>query len=465
MKKIQYLLLSMISCLLLFSGCKDKPQQDSAGNDSEQSSLPYPEWVKNAVIYEVNVRQYSPEGTFKAFDQHLDRLKDLGVDILWFMPIHPIGEKNRKGTLGSYYAVKNYKEVNPEFGTAEDFRETVKKAHDMGFKVLIDWVANHTSPDNPWVTSHSEWYQKDSLGNIIVPYDWTDTAQLDYTNDSLREAMIDAMKYWIQEFDIDGFRCDMAGLVPVDFWEKAREELDAIKPVFMLAEDEEKNELADKAFDGNYGWEMHHIFADIYKGEKNATDIVSVIQKYDSIFPANSMKLNFITNHDENSWNGTIEEKFGAGEKAFALLSYTIPGMPLIYSGQEANVKKRIEFFEKDPISWEDTSLYSFYKELNRLKHTNEALFNPPYGGAFIPVENSLPQQVISFERKGNSESIYSIINLSNKEVSPTLKEMTEGEYTMLISSQSTDNVVAEQNKEVQVTLEPWGYRVMKSKK
>lgn len=465
MKKKQFVQIFLLSLVVLFSACKGKTQQSESGNGELQSeallpSLPYPEWAKNAVIYEVNIRQYSQEGTFKAFDEQLPRLKELGVDILWFMPIHPIGEKARKGTLGSYYAVRDYKAVNPEFGTAADFKETVKKAHELGFKVLIDWVANHTSPDNAWAIEHSDWYQKDSLGNIIAPFDWTDTAQLDYSNKDLRAAMIDAMKYWVSEFDIDGFRCDVAGMVPVDFWEAAREELDAIKPVFMLAEDEEKNELAEKAFDANYGWEMHHVFSEIYKGKKVASDITVAQLKYDSIFPKDAMKMNFITNHDENTWNGTIQEKFGKGEKAFAILTYTLPGMPLIYSGQEANVKKRIEFFEKDPISWADTTLVGFYKELNAIKHVTEALSNPPYGGEFVPIENTLPKQVLSFERKGEKETVLVLANLSAKPTSFTIAdEAVAGTYQNIISSKDVDTTLGKDSK---IELEPWGYRVWK---
>ncbi|MDR2475942.1 MAG: alpha-amylase [Bacteroidales bacterium] len=455
MKKLSSWMLALTFVLAL-SSCSNK--QSGNASVSTFDSLPYPDWVKNAVIYEVNVRQYTHEGTFKAFNRSLPRLKELGADILWFMPIYPIGEKDRKGSLGSYYAIRDYKDVNPEFGTKADFLETVKKAHELGFKVIIDWVANHTATDNVWVTQHPDWYVTDSLGNIVSPFDWTDTYQLNYANPDLINAMIDAMKYWITEFDVDGFRCDVAGLVPVTFWEKARKELDAVKPVFMLAEDEEKNELTENAFDANYGWELHHTFAAIYKGEKNASDIVALLQKQDSIFPKNSVKMNFLTNHDENSWNGTVDEKFGTSDKVFAALIYTLPGVPLIYSGQEANCKKRIAFFERDPISWNDTSLFHFYKDLNFLKHANEALFNPPYGGEFAVVANDCPEHILSFVRKGASDIIV-IANLSASPVSFTVIDDTAlGMYQNLSSSQVSDKITL--GKDTPLTLEPWGYRI-----
>ena len=334
MKKLTKIIF-MLSCLpFLFAACKQKPMDVKAN---------YPDWAKNAVIYEVNTRQYTPEGTFKAFETSLPRLKDLGVDILWFMPIHPIGIKDRKipegmkESLGSYYSVKDYKGVNPEFGTQADFKSLVDKAHEMGFKVIIDWVANNSSRDNAWITEHPDWYMHDSTGKILAPFDWTDVAKLNYSNKEMRAAMIDAMKYWVVNCNIDGFRCDVAGEVPRDFWEDARKEIETIKPMLMLAENEDKPELCIKAFDANYGWAMcNGTFVRVSNGKDSVEAIIKTQQKIDSTFPANAMKMNFITNHDENSWNGTAQEKFGSGVNAFAVLTYTLPGIPLIYSGQEA---------------------------------------------------------------------------------------------------------------------------------
>lgn len=276
--------------------------------------------------------------------------EDLGVDILWFMPIHPIGELNRKGSLGSYYSVRDYKAVNPEFGTMEDFKNLVNKAHELGFKVILDWVANHTSFDHQWATDHPEWYTRDEKGNIVSPFDWTDVADLKYDNNpALWDAMIDALKFWVVEANIDGYRCDVAGMVPVAFWEKARTELDAVKPVFMLAEDEGQRDLMKKAFDANYGWEFHHIMNNIAKGEKNAADVWAYFAKEDTLFAPTSFRMMMTSNHDENSWNGTEFERMGDGAKAFAVMAYTIPGFPMMYNGQEVALNKRLLFFEKIP--------------------------------------------------------------------------------------------------------------------
>ncbi|MCD4697158.1 MAG: alpha-amylase, partial [Bacteroidales bacterium] len=346
----------VVAILFIAGSCKQQAKKTEHVSGKETSNIASaPEWSKNANIYEVNIRQYTPEGTFKAFESHLPRLKNMGVNILWFMPIHPIGEKNRKGSLGSYYAVKDYKAVNPEFGTLKDFKSLVKTAHDMGFKVILDWVANHTSWDNQWIYDHPEWYSKDSLGQMIAPFDWTDVADLNYDSKPLWDAMIDALKFWVTEADIDGYRCDVAGMVPTEFWERARKELDEIKPVFMLAEAEQADHHKS-AFDMSYAWELHHIFNEIAKGKKTGDDLENYFVKNDSVYPSSAFRMTFITNHDENSWNGTVMERMGKTGLTFAMLSYTLPGMPLIYSGQEVGLNKRLEFFEKDKINWDYSS-------------------------------------------------------------------------------------------------------------
>jgi len=454
--------LFMLCCIsFLFTACKTK---QAATNVKAN----YPEWAKNAVIYEVNVRQYTPEGTFSAFEAHLPRLKELGVDILWFMPINPIGVKDRKipagskTSLGSYYSVKDYKGINPEFGNEEDFKKLVAKAHEMGFKVIIDWVANHSSRDNAWITEHPDWYVKDSTGKILAPFDWTDVAKLNYANMDMRAAMIDAMKYWVTSCDIDGFRCDVAGEVPVDFWENARVELEKIKPMFMLAENDDKPELCKKAFDANYGWAMcNGTFVKVAKGQDSVKMIIRTQQKIDSTFPANAIKMNFITNHDENSWNGTASEKFGTGENAFAVLTYTLPGMPLIYSGQEAGLNKRLRFFTKDTIDWKVADFSPFYKTLNALKHGNEALYNPPFGGTFIPIENTAPKQVLSFMREGGNSRVLVILNLSPVKVTFNLKNSkVDNDYRDVFTK--ADFTLNSSN--LNLTLQPWGFWVLEKK-
>ncbi len=451
----------MLLCIsILFNGCKTKP----VASDIKAN---YPDWAKNAVIYEVNVRQYTPEGTFKAFEVNLPRLKELGVDILWFMPINPIGIVDRKipegskTSLGSYYSVKDYKGVNPEFGSEADFKELVSKAHEMGFKVLIDWVANHSSRDNAWITEHPEWYVYDSTGKILAPFDWTDVAKLNYADTNMRSAMIDAMKYWVINCDIDGFRCDVAGEVPVDFWEKARVELENIKPMFMLAENEDHPELLKKAFDANYGWGMcNDVFVKVAKGIDSVNRITRQVIKVDSILPKNAMQMNFITNHDENSWNGTAQEKFGAGENAFAVLTYTLPGIPLIYSGQEAGLNKRLRFFTKDTIDWTKADFSPFYKTLDALKHSNEALWNPPYGGTFEKIKNTEPAKVLSFMRVKGDAKVLVILNLSATPVSVAVKgDIVNGDYKDVFAGSETKVI-----KKEPMNIEAWGYKVMEVK-
>lgn len=416
-------ILFLSAVVIAFTACKPKTEKPTDVEETP-TAIAAPEWSKSANIYEVNLRQYTPEGTIKAFEQHLPRLKDMGVDVLWLMPIHPIGEKNRKGGMGSYYSVKDYKAVGADYGTMEDFKAFVKKAHDMDMKVIIDWVANHTAWDNPWITEHPEWYTKDSTGNIVTPWDWTDVAQLNYNNMEMRQAMIDALKFWVKEADIDGYRCDVAFLVPTEFWIDARKQLDEIKPVFMLAEAEDIGEKGvenalfyDSAFDANYAWEFHHIMNEIAKGNKKAADLDTFWQKEQTRLPERTFRMAFTSNHDENSWNGTEFERMGEGYKAFAILAATYPkNMFLLYSGQEVGLKKRMAFFEKDTISWGDTTLYGFYRNVMHIKKNNEALWNGNNGGTFEKLawtgDNT---NVYAFKRVKGTNEVTVILNLSGK--------------------------------------------------
>ncbi len=446
------LLLAIAAIALLSYSCKPKNQADT-NEPKEKCTVKHEDWTRNAVIYEVNVRQYTKEGTFAAFEQHLPRLKELGVDVLWFMPIHPISEKNRKGTLGSYYAVKNYKEVNPEFGTKEDFKRVVDKAHEMGFKVILDWVANHTGGDNVWLTEHPDWYVKDEAGNPKSPYDWTDTYELNYDNQEMRAAMTDALRYWITDFGIDGYRCDMAHEVPTDFWNSVRPALDSIKPVFMLAESEEYD-LLDHAFDANYSWELMHMMADIYKGEKSADDIAAYLQKLDTIKCLDGFKMNFLTNHDENSWNGTEFERYGKAVETFAVLTYTLNGMPMIYTGQEVGLKKRLSFFEKDMVpSWNANATTTFYKKLNELKHTHPALRAGEMGGEFRRYSTNYGKELLIFSREKAGKEIMVMLNLSDKNLTYASNDaLGRDNYTDYFTGKLVGNLPK--------TLKAWEYRV-----
>ena len=397
-------------------------------------------WSLNANIYEVNIRQYTPQGTFKAFQQHLARLQKMGVNILWLMPINPIGKKNRKGSLGSYYAVQNYEAVNPNFGTLDDLKSLVKEAHQRGMHVILDWVANHTSWDNVWVKEHPDWYKKDKNGNFVSPYDWTDVISLNYNNKDLRKTMINAMIYWVKNAGIDGFRCDVAGLVPVDFWNKARTTLDNIKPVFMLAEDEDSVALVKYAFDMNYTWKMLHLMNDIAKGKKKAADIWTYLKWNDETFSPDVYRMYFTSNHDENSWNGSALERLGDAFKVFTVFDYTIPGMPLIYNGQEAGNDKRLRFFEKDTINWDKLPYAPFYTKLNHLKKENPVLENGKAGGKLIPLSKGINDNIFAFYREKEGKQLVVILNLSDKPQEFTLNnEHIKGKYHNIFDNHDID--------------------------
>ena len=385
-------------------------------------------WANGANIYEVNIRQYTPEGTFNAFAHHLPRLRDMGVDILWLMPITPISIKGRLGSLGSYYACSSYTKINPEFGTLDDIKSLILKAHALGFKLIIDWVANHTGWDHEWTIEHPEWFVKDQQGNFTDPNGWADVIDLDYTNYKMRNALIDAMRYWINECNIDGFRCDMAHLVPLEFWSAARQACETIKPLFWLAE----CDVADyhQVFDVSYAWNWMHISEKLMKGHVAVHDVWNVLHEY-SKYPTVAQKLFFTSNHDENSWNGTEYEKYGNAAKAMAVFTNTWSGMPLIYSGQELPNYKRLEFFNKDVIEWKDQiALHEFYKTLFAL-HKTKAIAE---GAIFIlPSEK---EGVMAFLRKYEAEVVLVLLNLSShdKVQLNVYHEWLKGSFTNVFS-------------------------------
>ncbi len=383
------------------------------------------DWSRSANIYEVNIRQYTKEGTLNAFAAHLPRLRKMGVDILWIMPIQPIGAKNRKGSLGSYYAVQNYTAVNPEFGTLDDFKRLVKQAHGLGMHVILDWVANHTAWDNPWATEHSDWYLKNDKGEIFPvtytdggePEYWTDVIGLDWKQPGLWKGMGDAMAFWVRETDIDGFRCDVAAKVPTPFWNQARAELDKIKPVFMLAE-ASKADLHEQAFDMTYGWDSLEVFKNIAKGKADAGALKQLVAAPG--FPRDAYRMRFTNNHDVDSWQGSDAELYGPAYKAMAVLATTLPGMPLIYGGQESGLDKRLEFFEKDPVQWKKYENAGFYAKLLKLKKDNPALWNGQYGGD-VQVREAGNDKVFAFTRQLGKNRVDVVVNVSGDKQSYTL--------------------------------------------
>ena len=333
------------------------PSEPVAGNSpwapQSKVTITHPEWSKDAVLYQINTRQFTPEGTFKAAQKELPRLKTLGVDILWLMPIHPIGKENRKGTLGSPYSVQNYYAVNPEFGTEADFKAFIDAAHAQGFHVILDLVANHTAWDNALAKQHPDWYENtwDGKKRPTPWWDWSDIIDLDWSKPGVREHVGGAMEKWVREFGVDGFRADVAGYIPLDFWETMRTRLDAIRPVFMLGEVQQTaHHFA--AFDATYAWDWHNSAKRIAKGEADPTAFYGYYAENESLWPREAMRMTYIENHDSNAWEGTMRENYGVNLVPMTVLSFTGEGIPLIYNGMEACNMKRLEFFEKDPIDW-----------------------------------------------------------------------------------------------------------------
>ena len=452
-------LLTLATAAIIGASCNQKTEETV---EMEVIESRLPEWAKSANIYEVNVRQYTPEGTLTAFEANLPRLREMGVDILWFMPIQPVGVLNRKGELGSYYSISNYTAVNPEFGTMEDFVRVVNKAHELGMRVVLDWVANHTAFDHVWVTEHPDFYTADSAGNRPVvaidgdgkPTDWTDVADLDYSNPEMRKAMIEDMRFWLTNANIDGFRCDVAGFVPVDFWDDAVPSLKETNPdIFMLAEWENPDYL--KAFNMEYGWSMHHDMNQVAQGKKSPEVFNEYLAKIDSLYSTDDCHMLFIDNHDENSWNGTVEERMGpAAEPMFVLATTFQNGMPLIYGGQEAGLDHRLRFFAKDTIDWTVADHSAFYTEMLKLKHDNHALWNGNYGGKMTIIPTEHPDKIYAFYREKNGNRVVVFLNFSAEKIAvhPNL-EAISGNYTM-------KGVEVGLAKETEITLDPWGYAV-----
>ena len=455
--KIIFLFLVAAVVVLSCNQSRDKAQTNTAGG-ADTTKLQQAKWWESANIYEVNLRQYTSEGTIKAFAKHLPRLKAMGVEILWFMPITPIGIEGRKENekqMGSYYAVRNYTAFGEEYGTMNDWKAFVKEAHERGFKVITDWVANHSAPDNPWVKSHPQFYAKDSAGNMIAPFDWTDVRKLDYSNKELRDTMINAMKFWLNETGIDGFRCDVAAEVPLDFWKDCITQLKAIRPdIFMLAE-ADKPELHTAGFDVTYAWQAMHAMKELYSGKYKLAQFDSVLQQNIKDFPAGAARMFFTTNHDENSWNGTEFEKFGNAAKAFAVLSSTYAqSIPLMYSGQELPNKKRLKFFVKDTIPW--TGKYEmepFYKTILNLRKTNPAFH---YDASYKRLASAKDDVVYAYMREKEGKKGVVIFNFSNSGQKFTINDnsISGNPYNVFL------NVNEAVNDKHEFSIEPWGYIV-----
>lgn len=419
--------------------------------------IKHPEWSKNAAIYQINTRQFTPEGTFRAAEAHLPRLKALGVGILWLMPIHPIGEANRKGTLGSPYSVKDYYGVNPEFGSLDDLKRFVATAHELGLAVILDWVANHSAWDCDLVAEHPEWYARDWKGDFRPTpwWDWPDVIDFDYDQEGIRRYMTEAMKYWVREADIDGYRCDVAGFVPTDFWNNVRRELDAIKPVFMLAEWEARD-LHAEAFDMTYAWQWNDIVHRVAIGDLNVENLHVYYSWNEKAYPRDIMRMLFVSNHDKNAWEGTEFEQFGDALEAAVVLSVISEGMPLVYNGQEAGNPQRLAFFERQPIAWREHSQGELYRKLFALKRENTALWNAAWGARMIHVPNSDLKRVFSFVRRNERDGVFAAFNFSPEPLAVTFTDaLHHGAYTDFFSGRSVQF-----NDASRLELDRWGYRV-----
>ena len=400
------------------------------GACSKKTEQYHPEWTYGSVVYEVNVRQFSPEGTFRGVEAQLPRLKDLGVDILWLMPMYEIGTQERKGTLGSYYAISDYTKVNPEFGTMEDFEQLLRAAHAMGFKVILDWVANQTAPDHVWMKEMpADFYERDAAGNAIWEYDWTDTRSLNYENRDVWAAQDKAMRFWLEK-GVDGFRCDAAGEVPADFWYGILPQLNKDYPDIYLLAEAERDNLADPVttFDANYAWELHHLLNGLAQGSKTVQDLKDYVSRDAARFPKEAFRLTFTSNHDENSWSGTEFERQGAAANACAVLCFTLPGsQPLIYTGQEIGLNRRLAFFEKDPITdWSPNEYTTFWKTLVDLKHNNPALQAGERGGDIVWWD--APEGWVAFHREVKDNMVIVIANFGQAQPQEAVSAASEGD-------------------------------------
>ncbi len=470
---MRHTLLAMAISITALSACSradfasnsgGMPAAADAATPSAAIASHHPDWSKKAVIYEVNIRQYTPAGTFAAFTTALPRLKDLGVDILWIMPVQPIGKLNRKGTLGSYYSISNYTAVNPEFGNVDDFKAMVAAAHAAGFKVILDWVANHTAFDHGWTVAHKNWYTLRPDGSISRAIDlqgketdWSDVADLNYDSKDMRAEMITSMRWWLDNTGIDGFRCDVAGLVPYDFWAAVRTSLTAVKPdLFLLAEWEDP--ALHPTFDMTYGWGLYHLMNDIASGKQKTTALDTYFIHFEGKYPSDAYRMNFTSNHDENSWNGTEFERMGANHQAaFVLSAVTKNSMPLLYSGQEASFNRRLAFFEKDSIDWTGPSLADFYKRIFELRHTHEVVWNGDAGAPQTKLVTDGGDKVYAFTRARGDKAIVVVTNFGDAPAAVKYTGLAQpGAFTDWFS-QAAVNLTADGT----ITVPAHGYRVL----
>jgi glycosidase len=415
------------------------------------------DWIYQTNVYEVNLRQYSADGTIGAFEKELPRLKDMGVDTLWFMPLTPISVKHRKGSLGSQYACSNYTAFSEEYGTLQQFTQFVKNAQQLGFKVIIDWVANHTGWDHVWTVEHPAYYKIDAAtGDFKKASGMDDIIELDYTNPALRSAMIEAMRFWVTTCNIDGFRCDLAFWVQLDFWLEARAELEQTKVLFWLAEcDPIDHPDYFKAFDACYTWAWMHKTAEFYKGSQDKWMLDPVLQQYNQLPATDNLFLWFTSNHDENTWNGTEYEKYGEAAAALAVFSCTWNGIPLVYSGQELPNKKRLAFFDKDVIEWTGTcALHQFYKTLLMLHRQHPALRAGDAAVQTFMINTNANDRLLAYLRTCGDQQVLVLLNLSPFTIDAVIEDdRVQGIYTDIFTGSQRQLQYGHYQQ-----LQPWHY-------
>lgn len=422
--------------------------------------MKHSDWSYDAVIYEMNIRQTSTEGTLDAARRRLPALRQMGIDIVWLMPVYPIGEVNRKGSLGSYYSVRDYCQINEEFGTMEDFDAFVSEAHKLGIKVLLDWVANHTSRDARWLAeSPADWYEREADGTPLIPHGWSDTAKLNYANQDVWRAQIEAMRFWLTEHAVDGFRCDMAMLVPIEFWQVVRYELQRVKPdVFLLAEAEEDN-IFENAFDCCYGWRLHHAMCDVAQQRSRVWALRDCIYADQRRYPTWAMHMTFTSNHDENSWSGSEFTRFGEALETMSALTFLLPhSMPLIYTGQEFGYDHSFSFFDKDAMpDFDENSYTDHYRNMCRIKHSHNALRSAEQSGSFVEIRNNAEDCLMTFVRESDGDRIVAIFNLSPHTIfSDFHTGIYAGEYKSEITGQPETL-----HEHTWGDIAPWSYKIL----
>lgn len=461
----------LIAGALVFAALHRRTSAQSRDFSKERART-VPAWVRDGVVYEIFPRNFSPGGGFDGITAQLDRLRDLGVNIIWLMPVHPVGQERKKGSIGSPYAVRDFYAINPDYGTKEDFKRLVAEAHRRRIKVIIDIVANHTSWDSVMMQREG-FHTRDASGKVIPPVpDWADVADLNYDNPALRSYMIDMLKFWLREYDLDGFRCDVAGMVPTDFWERARIELEAVKPdILMLAEWHEPD-LMVKAFDVDYAWPFFHAVSDAVTGKTHATAVRAAWETERAKFPRGTLHLRFSDNHDERRAIARFGERAAL---AASVLMLTLDGVPLIYNGMEVGDTAESgapALFEKIPIFWQIAErrpeFPRLYRQVIALRRASPALTQ----GDTHWLRNNDEKRIVTYLRRAGNEEFLVAVNLSNDPFVGFVEAGAAASFMEVTpdTNVSTATTPAREQRPAAIValpalaLDAWGYRIFKRK-